>query len=86
MKGIELRKTLAYRCKDCGFGIRYSYIKNVKCVETRKIPGHVMGWCERDYTFEHKGNAYRVNEYIIPNKEGEKVYSAKYWYEVVKLS
>ena len=62
-----------------------SYIKNITSAGYREIPGHVKGYLEKDYTFEYKGKKYRVNQYIVPNKDGEVKYSAEYRYETVEL-
>lgn len=70
----EAKAVIAARA---GKGFYKSYITNVRLVATREIPGHKMGWCERDYTFEHKGKSYRINEEIVADAEGNKIYSAE---------
>lgn len=82
----DLKSVLAVRATGAtGEKFYKSYIKEIKLVEERFIPGHVSGWTEKDYFFEYKGKEYRVNEHICPNKDGEVKYSAKYRYETIQL-
>lgn len=82
MVNIMDKSTIASRA---GKGFFKTYIKNIKLVEEREIKGHKEHWSEKDFTFEHKGKRYRVNEHIQPNKNGEVIYSAKYVYELIEL-
>lgn len=82
MTNTEMKRMIASRA---GKGFFKSYVKNIKCVETRPIKGHVMGAVEYDYTFTYKGKSYRVNEHICPNKEGKVIYSAKFRYELEEV-
>lgn len=63
----------------------YSYVRNIKLVEVRHIKDHIEGFVEEDYTFTYKGENFRVNASILPNKKGEVKYSAGYTYEVFKI-
>ena len=76
---------LASRASKDGQKFYKSYIKNIKLVETREIKDHVKGYLEKDYTFEYKGKIYRVNQYIVPNKDGEVKYSAEYRFETIEI-
>lgn len=68
-----------------GKGFFKSYVKNIRLAEIRPIEGHKAGYTEKDFFFSYKGKEYRVNEYIVPNADGEKIYSAKYRYELIAL-
>ena len=80
-----MRSMLASRASKDGQKFYKSYIKNIKLVETREIKDHVKGYLEKDYTFEYKGKIYRVNQYIVPNKDGEVKYSAEYRFETIEI-
>lgn len=82
MNSSEMKVMIASRA---GKGFFKSYVKNVKCVATRPVEGHVMGAIEYDYSFTYKGKLYRVNEHIVPNKEGKVIYSAKFRYELEEV-
>lgn len=88
MKKIITQATLAARAtsgsKD-GKKFYKSYIKNIRGAAARRIEGHVEGYQEKDYTFEYKGKTYRVNQHIVPNKDGEVKYSAEYRFETIEL-
>lgn len=70
----EMKRVIAARA---GEGFYKSYIKNIKVAAVRRIPGHRLDWDEIDYTFEHKGKSYRINERIVPDEKGNKIFSAK---------
>lgn len=46
------------------------------------MPEHVLRYIEEDYIFSYKGKQYRVNEHIVPNKEGSVKFSARFNYTV----
>lgn len=82
---IVLRDMVAARASSCGKRFAKSYVKNIRLEERRRIPGHLAGYCEEDYSFEYKGRRYRVNKYIVPNSSGEVIYSAKFRFELVEV-
>lgn len=79
------KRTIASRCSGTLKGIYKSYIKNIKLVEVREIPEHITGRVEKDYTFEHKGKKYRINQHIVPDKDGIVKYSCQYKYEAFEI-
>lgn len=78
------KETIVSRANNNKLGIKFykSYITGIKKVEVRKIPEHVLGYVEEDYIFSYKGKQYRVNEHIVPNKEGSVKFSARFNYTV----
>nr|DAZ78471.1 MAG TPA: hypothetical protein [Caudoviricetes sp.] len=77
------KEIIVARVITTGVEIFKSYVTNIKLVETRDIEGHKAGWQEKDYTFLYKGVPCRLNEHIVPDSNGEVVYSAKYRYEFI---
>lgn len=71
--------------KEAGVKFYKSYVTGIKLAEVRKIPEHVAGYVEEDYFFNYKGKTYRVNEHIVPNKDGVIKFSAKYRYTLEEL-
>lgn len=74
----ELKEMIAART-----GLAKSYIKDIKVAEVRPIPDHKERWSEKDYSFTYKGMNYKCVEKIVPNKDGEVKYSAKFEYNTV---
>lgn len=78
------KETIASRANNNKLGIKFykSYVTNVKRVAVRDVPEHVLRYIEEDYIFSYKGEQYRVNEHIVPNKEGSVKFSARFNYTV----
>lgn len=77
------KETIVARVNTTGEKIFKSYITNIQLIETRNIKGHKAGLQEKDYTFLYKGVKCRINGYIVPDNNGEVIYSAKYRYEFI---
>lgn len=75
MKTKELKEVLASRT-----GLFKTYIKNIK-VEAVRSFGHVVGWCEYDYSFDYKGKRYLCEEHFVGNKK----YSAQREYTLKEI-
>lgn len=78
------KETIASRANNNKLGIKFykSYVTNVKRVAVRDVPEHVLRYIEEDYIFSYKVKQYRVNEHIVPNKEGSVKFSARFNYTV----
>lgn len=78
------KETIVSRANNNKLGVKFykSYVTNVKRVEVRDVPEHVLRYIEEDYIFSYKGKKYRVNEHIVPNKEGSVKFSARFNYTV----
>lgn len=78
------KETIVSRVNNNKLGIKFykSYVTGIKRVAVRDVPEHVLRYIEEDYIFSYKGKQYRVNEHIVPNKEGSVKFSARFNYTV----
>ena len=78
------KETITSRANNNKLGVKFykSYVTGIKRVAVRDVPEHVLRYIEEDYIFNYRGKQYRVNEHIVPNKEGVVKFSAKFCYTV----
>lgn len=81
------KEQVVYRANVAQNKIRFykSYIKNITLIRQRAVPGHICGYMEQDFYFEHKGERYVICEHIKPMESGRVEYSYDYYYTLQTL-